>query len=134
MSTYVQGGPKVMSWAMMVDGQVFIHWFDIGAHQKSEVYVQEVLEGFMWPILQTMPNRARYWFQQDGARSHTSNLSLEWLREKFGHRIISGNTDIPWIGLPEALTSLHLTTSCGVFERQRSGGSSPRPSMTLRRL
>ena len=83
MSTYVQGGPKVMSWAMMVDGQVFIHWFDIGARQNSEVYVQEVLEGFMWPILQTMPNRARYWFQQDGARSHTSNFSLEWLQEKF---------------------------------------------------
>lgn len=40
--------------------------------------------------------RRRYWFQQDGARCHTSNLSLEWLRQKFGNRIISGNTDIPW--------------------------------------
>ena len=72
----VQGGPKVMSWAMIVDGRVFIHWFDIGVRQNSELYVSEVLEGFMWPILQTMPNRARYWFQQDGARSHTSHLSL----------------------------------------------------------
>ena len=92
----IQGGPKVMAWAMMVDGRVFIHWFPVGVRENSEVYVRDVLEGFMWPILQTMPNRRRYWFQQDGARCHTSNLSLEWLRQKFGNRIISGNTDIPW--------------------------------------
>ena len=81
---------------MIIDGRVFIHWFPIGVRQNSEVYVREVLEGFMWPILQSMPNRRHYWFQQDGARCHTSNLSLEWLREKFGNQIISGNTEIPW--------------------------------------
>ena len=48
----------------------------------------------MWTILKVMPNRCRYWFQQDGER--TSNLSLEWLQEKFGNCIISGNTDIIW--------------------------------------
>ena len=81
---------------MIIDGRVFIHWFPIGVRQNSEVYVREVLEGFMWPILQSMPNRRHYWFQQDRARCHTSNLSLEWLREKFGNQIISGNTEIPW--------------------------------------
>lgn len=92
----VQGGPKVMAWAMIVDGRVFIHWFDEGVRENTEVYINDVLEGFMWPILRTLPRRARYWFQQDGARAHTSNLSLEWLRQKFGDRIISGNTAIPW--------------------------------------
>ena len=47
-----------------------------------------------------LPSRKAFrcviWFQQDGARCHTSNLSLEWLREKFGNQIISGNTEIPW--------------------------------------
>ena len=92
----VQGGPKVMCWAMIIDGRVFIHWFDIGVRQNTEVYIREVLEGFMWPILQTMPNRGRYWFQQDGARCHTSALSLEWIRQKFGTRVISGRTEIAW--------------------------------------
>ena len=58
----VQGGPKVMAWAMIIDSPVFIHWFLIGVRQNSEVYVREVLEGFMLPILQSMPRRRRYWF------------------------------------------------------------------------
>ena len=85
-----------MAWAMIIDGRVFIYWFNIGVRENSELYVNKVLEGFMWPILLTMPNRRNYWFQQDGARCHTSNLSLEWIREKFGTRVISGNTEIPW--------------------------------------
>ena len=92
----VQGGPKVMCWAMIIDGRVFVHWFDIGVRENTEVYIRDVLQGFMWPILLTMPRRARYWFQQDGARCHTSNLSLEWIREKFGTQVISGNTEIAW--------------------------------------
>ena len=47
---------------MIIDGRVFIHWFPIGVRQNSEVYVREVLEGFMWPILPSMPNRRHYWF------------------------------------------------------------------------
>ena len=71
-----------MAWAMIIDGRVFIYWFNIGVRENSELYVNKVLEGFMWPILLTMPNRRNYWFQQDGARCHTSNLSLEWIRKK----------------------------------------------------
>ena len=92
----VQGGPKIMCWGMMVEGRVYLKWFDIGVRENTEVYIRDVLEGFMWPIIQTLPNKNRLWFQQDGARCHTSNLSLEWIREKFGTRVISGNTAIPW--------------------------------------
>ena len=92
----VQGGPKIMCWGMMLDGRVYLKWFDIGVRENTEVYIRDVLEGFMWPILQSLPNRGQYWFQQDGARAHTSKLSLEWIREKFGTRVISGNTAIPW--------------------------------------
>ena len=92
----VQGGPKIMCWGMMVEGRVYVKWFDVGERENTEVYIRDVLEGFMWPIIQTLPNKSRLWFQQDGARCHTSNLSLEWIREKFGTRVISGNTAIPW--------------------------------------
>ena len=34
--------------------------------ENTEVYINAVLEGFMWPILRTLPRRERYWFQQDG--------------------------------------------------------------------
>ena len=40
--------------------------------------------------------RVQVHHQQVGAKAHTSNLSLEWIREKFGTRVISGNTEIPW--------------------------------------
>lgn len=73
----IQGGPKIMVWGMIVDGRVFLKWFDIGVWENTEVYIRDVLEGFMWPIIQSLPNRNLYWFQQDGARptpetSHSS--------------------------------------------------------------
>ena len=38
----------------------------------------------------------RQWFMQDGATPHTANATLELLRQKFGDRVISRRTDIPW--------------------------------------
>ena len=35
-------------------------------------------------------------FQQDGAKPHTSNFSLERLRKFFPGGLISGRTDFPW--------------------------------------
>lgn len=36
------------------------------------------------------------YFQQDGARVHTTNANIIFLREFFGNRIISLNTDTIW--------------------------------------
>ena len=36
-----------------------------------------------------MRGGAVQWFQQDGATPHTSNGSLEWLRQRFADRLIS---------------------------------------------
>ena len=38
----------------------------------------------------------RSWFMQDGARPHTSHASVAHLKEKFGTRLISLNTDHEW--------------------------------------
>ena len=40
--------------------------------------------------------RDEQWFKQDGATPHTSNYSLEWLRESFGDRLISRRCDPEW--------------------------------------
>ena len=37
--------------------------------------------------------RAEQWFQQDGATPHTSNDSLNWLRQLFPDRLISRRCD-----------------------------------------
>ena len=39
---------------------------------------------------------SKFWFKQDGASSHTSNLSRDWLKENFGGRVISLKTDMEW--------------------------------------
>ena len=45
----------------------------------------------LYPSLMT-----KFWFQQDGANSHTSNMSREWLKKNFGKRVISLKTDLEW--------------------------------------
>ena len=47
-----------------------------------------------------------FWFQQDGAAPHTSKISLEWLAEHFGEKIISRKTSIPWPARSPDLTPL----------------------------
>ena len=36
------------------------------------------------------------WFQQDGAPPHTANVTMAWLREKFGKRLISRKAEVEW--------------------------------------
>ena len=38
----------------------------------------------------------KFWLQQDGASSHTSNLAQDWLKENFGNRTISLKTNFEW--------------------------------------
>ena len=36
------------------------------------------------------------WFQQDGAPPHTANVTMAWLRENFGKRLISCKAEVEW--------------------------------------
>ena len=38
----------------------------------------------------------KFWFQQDGATPHTSNKSLEWIKDHFGSRVISRRCEHQW--------------------------------------
>ena len=41
-------------------------------------------------------NRAKQWFQQDGATPHCAHVTLQWLNEHFDERIISRRTPNQW--------------------------------------
>lgn len=40
------------------------------------------------------------WFQQDGATAHTARATRDWLRERFGARLISKSEACPWPPAP----------------------------------
>ena len=40
--------------------------------------------------------RHKYWWMQDGAPPHCTNLSKQFLLEKFNHRVISRGTPVAW--------------------------------------
>ena len=52
-----------------------------------------MLENFVCP---TVKDKPEMWFQQDGATAHTARATVELLRQIFGHRIISRNSEISW--------------------------------------
>ena len=79
--------------ALSKHGIIGHYWFeDDNEHAmtvNTERYLQ-ILRKF-WPALgqRRCVVRAEQWFQQDGASSHTSNYSLNWLRQLFLDRFIS---------------------------------------------
>ena len=62
----------------------------------KERYVQ-VLDLILQQLKILYPSLlTHFWFQQDGASSHTSYFSRDWLKEHFGSRVISLKTDFEW--------------------------------------
>ena len=55
-----------------------------------------MLKTKLWPVVRGRATRRQLWYQQDGARPHTTELVREWLASKFGSRVISHKTDRPW--------------------------------------
>ena len=66
-----------------------------------------MLDDFWLPTLQNSPGYSqRTWFQQDGATSHTSNVSLPRVREIFPGKLISRRGDINWPSRSPDLTPM----------------------------
>lgn len=93
--------PKVTVWAAMSSRGIIGPYFFEDARGRvltvnSERYVK-MLDDFLLPKLQNFPGyNQRTWFQQDGATSHTSNVSLPRVREIFPGKLISRRGDINW--------------------------------------
>lgn len=93
-----QGGEKIMCWAGCVDGKVLqIRWMIDGNNDHismtGPVYAEEIIR----PVWQEVRREAgHYYWQQDGARAHTTNANLELLQQLFPDRVISDRLETAW--------------------------------------
>ena len=92
--------PKCTVWAAIsargIIRPIFIEESGAAVTVTKERYV-EVLKTFKSELQTFFPSlMSKFWFKQDGASSHTSNLSRDWLKENFGGRVISLKTDLKW--------------------------------------
>ena len=92
---------KVTAWcAFSAKGVIGPFWFqdqDGSTATITKERYTRTLNRF-WKQLQTkhQTHRNLFWFQQDGATPHTSNIALEWLEAHFCGRVISRKTAHPW--------------------------------------
>ena len=110
---------------------IFIEESGAAVTVTKERYV-EVLKTFKSELQTFFPSlMSKFWFKQDGASSHTSNLSRDWLKENFGGRVISLKTDLEWapyspdLSPPDFFLWGYLTAEC------RQGN--PEPSRNSRK-
>ena len=87
-------GKKIMAWVGIVDGKCLqVHWFD--GPVDGAAYL-EMLQTVVWPAVRHQATRLQYWYQQDSASPHITAPVMEFLRSKFGERIISRNSEHHW--------------------------------------
>ena len=77
-------------------GSFFIEESGTTATVTTERYV-EILKTFQGELQTRHPSlTCKFWFQQNGASSNTSNLTRDWLKENFGNCVISPKTYFEW--------------------------------------
>lgn len=92
--------PRVTVWCAVgqktVIGPYFFEENCVNVTVNSERYIA-MLQDFFLPELRRrrIPKR-RVWFQQDGATCHTSNDTINFLRQNFPNHLISARGDIHW--------------------------------------
>jgi hypothetical protein len=100
-------GEKVMAWVGIVDGKCLpVHWFEGSVNAESYL---KMLQTVMWPAVKSMATRKRYWFQQDGAPCHVTATVMDFLRSKFGDRIISRRSARHWPACSPDLSCLDFS-------------------------
>lgn len=75
---------KIGVWAAMSPNRIFFCFFD---QTVNSVVYKSFIDQFVQTLTDQELNYA--WFQQDNATAHTSNSSMQLLRESFGERLIS---------------------------------------------
>jgi hypothetical protein len=71
---------------------------------NAECYTN-MLEHFLAPRINCLPQREALWFQQDGATAHTAHISMTAIRNLFLQRVILRFADVSW---PPCLPDLSL--------------------------
>ena len=87
-------GSKCMAWTGIIDGKCLpVIWIE--GSLNGEEYLK-ILQNTLWPSVRASATRKMYWYQQDGAPCHVSSLCLDFLKSKFGDRILSRNCENHW--------------------------------------
>ena len=68
-----------MCWAGLINGEIILHWFELGTSVNQHVY-KDMLQTVAWPRVKNVATHRQYWFQQDGATAHTTNIVLAFLQ------------------------------------------------------
>ena len=61
---------------------------------NQELY-RDMMTNFVMPIIRRKRMR-QFWFQQDGAPSHTSRITIDFLKNLFPGRLMSKSGDLDW--------------------------------------
>ena len=95
-----QGDSKIMAWVALVDGVgLTVRWMTDESGRSVSVTADRYLSmirDYVWPEVRHRSSRRHYWWQQDGATSHCTNLVLDFVGQKFRNRVISRRSPIPW--------------------------------------
>lgn len=103
---------KITVWcAMSARGIIGPYFFEDGGGDTQTVNAERyraVLRKFWRALknkLKSNPAALRsQWFQQDGATAHTAHATRDWLRERFGARLMSKFEACPWPACSPDLT------------------------------
>lgn len=90
---------KITVWCGLWAGEVIGPYFFVdnqGQHVtvNGERY-RSMITDYFWPELDGL-DITDMWFQQDGATSHTANVTMDLLKSRFGERVISRNWPVEW--------------------------------------
>ena len=92
-----QSVAKIMAFVLVIDGCVLPVIWHIDEQGKSVcVNTDRYIDVIKRDVLPFLPENHWYWWQQDGATSHTAKKARDFLREEFGGRLISRFEPIEW--------------------------------------
>ena len=84
-----------MVWGCCVGG-LFLGPIFVEKKMNSDVYIEMLRDGALLLLQSVQEDFDEFFFQQDGARCHTSKKTIEFLRESLWNVIISQNGDVNW--------------------------------------
>ena len=100
-----RNSPKINVWCAMSSEEIVGPFFFEEDTVNQENY-SNMLENYLYPILQRKRLTKRIFFQQDGAPAHFSKQVRAWLSQKFNNRWIGRGGPISWAPRSPDLTPL----------------------------
>lgn len=121
--THHSFNPKVLVWFGMHNTTLLGPYFFDGTVNAATY--KELLTGFLTEYLETLDHlqRARTYFQQDGASAHFAKSVRSWLDTVFPNKWIGRSGTIPWSPRSPDLTPL----DCFLWNRLKSVVYTPQP-------